>query len=136
MAKFWVILILLSLLVVGFLNKDKLLPLAFSSRNSTAFSVANKVSTAITNSISSEKPDMEVVAKDLNIPWEIAFLPDGSILATERGGKLLRIGKGTNGIVNRWIKNAFYSLYNVGAYSKNLPKNAKIKIIMQRLDTK
>ena len=49
---------------------------------------------------------------------------------------LLRIGKGTNGIVNRWIKNAFYSLYNVGAYSKNLPKNAKIKIIMQRLDTK
>lgn len=37
-------------------------------------------------------PDIEVVAENLNIPWEIAFLPTGEMLVTERPGTLLRIG--------------------------------------------
>jgi glucose/arabinose dehydrogenase len=32
-----------------------------------------------------------VVAKDLTVPWEIAFLSDGDMLVTERPGRLLRI---------------------------------------------
>lgn len=40
-----------------------------------------------------EGPDLEVVATDLEIPWEIAFLPSGEILVTERPGRLLRIGE-------------------------------------------
>jgi len=36
---------------------------------------------------------IEVVAQDLDIPWEIAFLPDGDLLITERSGSLLRLGK-------------------------------------------
>ncbi len=40
---------------------------------------------------SNDEPNMEVIAQDLNIPWEIAFLPGGDILVTERSGDLLRI---------------------------------------------
>ncbi|MCH8987077.1 PQQ-dependent sugar dehydrogenase [Patescibacteria group bacterium] len=38
--------------------------------------------------------DIVVVARDLKIPWEIAFLPNGDLLVTERPGDLLRIGLG------------------------------------------
>lgn len=36
---------------------------------------------------------VDVVAQDLNIPWEIAFLPGGDMLVTERPGTLKRIGR-------------------------------------------
>jgi glucose/arabinose dehydrogenase len=35
----------------------------------------------------------EIFRKNLNIPWEIEFLPDGDFLITERAGKLYRLGK-------------------------------------------
>jgi len=34
-----------------------------------------------------------VVAQDLQIPWDLAFLPDGDLLVTERTGNLLRLGQ-------------------------------------------
>ncbi len=37
--------------------------------------------------------DIEVIAENLNIPWEIAFLPGGDLLVIERKGTLVRIGK-------------------------------------------
>lgn len=37
---------------------------------------------------------IETMASGLNHPWSLAFLPDGSVLATERNGKLKRIAGG------------------------------------------
>lgn len=37
--------------------------------------------------------DLEVVARDLEIPWGIDFLPGGDLLVTERPGRLVRIGQ-------------------------------------------
>jgi glucose/arabinose dehydrogenase len=34
----------------------------------------------------------ETIVENLEIPWEIVFLPDGDLLVTERPGRLLRIG--------------------------------------------
>lgn len=34
----------------------------------------------------------EVIAENLNFPWELVFLPDGGILLTERDGNLLLLG--------------------------------------------
>ena len=36
--------------------------------------------------------NIETIAQNLEIPWEIAFLPNGEMLVTERSGKLLKIG--------------------------------------------
>jgi glucose/arabinose dehydrogenase len=38
-------------------------------------------------------PDIQIVADGLEIPWEIAFLPDDTLLITERPGRLVKIGK-------------------------------------------
>ena len=37
---------------------------------------------------------LEVVAKDFETPWGIAFLPDGRLLVTERPGRLRIVDKG------------------------------------------
>lgn len=36
------------------------------------------------------------IATNLNVPWGIAFLPDGDALVAERGGRVVRIAEGTN----------------------------------------
>lgn len=41
----------------------------------------------------SKEENITTIAQDLSIPWEIAFLPGGDLLVTERPGRLLRIGQ-------------------------------------------
>ncbi len=43
----------------------------------------------------SSSQDIEVIAQNLDIPWEIVFLQNGDLLVTERSGKLLKIGSET-----------------------------------------
>lgn len=44
--------------------------------------------------------DVEVVAQGLEIPWEIAWLPDGDMLVTERPGRLVRIREGGRAVIS------------------------------------
>lgn len=41
----------------------------------------------------SPSADVEVIATELEIPWDIAFLPNGEMLVTERPGRLIQLNK-------------------------------------------
>ncbi|AEV88263.1 glucose sorbosone dehydrogenase [Actinoplanes sp. SE50] len=56
-------------------------------------------SVAATSSADPGEPDVvaTVLAKGLDVPWGIAFLPDGSALVTERDtGRILKVGPGSD----------------------------------------
>ena len=54
-----------------------------------------------TNQLSgkTEYQNFEIIAQELKIPWEIAFLPNGEILVTQREGRLVKIGKNKEKII-------------------------------------
>lgn len=75
-----VVLIALGLLI--YLNREFLISQVF-----------RPTGTSITEGeINTEALPPEVVAEDLEIPWELVFLPDGEMLVTERPGRLILIG--------------------------------------------
>ena len=67
------------------------------------------------NSLYSNELKYELVVDKLEVPWAFVFLPDNSILITERKGELIHF---KNGVRNK-IKNLPEII------SKNLPKNIK-----------
>lgn len=93
--------------VATFLNRDRIFK-SFYKPTQTSLEegvkvnpVRNQVSNGVNvgNDIEfkkvSEEPAsvFEIVVDNLQIPWEIVFLPDGDLLVTERPGTLKRIGK-------------------------------------------
>lgn len=42
--------------------------------------------------VGEETQNVAIIAENLNIPWEVAFLPNGEYLVTERPGTLVKIG--------------------------------------------
>jgi|AntRauTorcE11897_2_1112592.scaffolds.fasta_scaffold00062_29 glucose/arabinose dehydrogenase len=77
----------LVILVVGvYLFRDAIIPHFFQATK-------NSLDTGVElSNLANNMDDIAVVAEELNIPWEIAFLPSGDMLVTERTGSLLRIG--------------------------------------------
>ncbi len=76
------LIILLLLFTVGYLFKDKLLKQAFTPTK-----------TAIQSGVESTEDNIQIIAENLDIPWEIVFLPNNDILVTQREGTLLKISQ-------------------------------------------
>ena len=91
--RFTYLLIFLIILIISgfliFLFRENLRYYFFAPRQSVVQEGVNLKTTP------SNIEDIEIVAQNLNIPWEIAFLPGGDMLVTERSGKLLKIGAET-----------------------------------------
>jgi glucose/arabinose dehydrogenase len=85
----------LAVLLVGIALLDQVMPFFFrpsESRVPTAPGrglVDNQDQTAGVPSAESIAP--QVLVEDLQIPWEVAFLPDNSLIVTERPGQLVRV---------------------------------------------
>jgi len=80
--KYKILIIVVIILILGFiyLNIEKIIFRPTSSEIKLALSI-------------NDLNNLEIVVQDLEIPWEIVFLPSSDILVTERPGKLLIIGE-------------------------------------------
>lgn len=76
---------------VGYIFRDSLMPLFFMAQRSPEG--MEGVSTDANDNNISE------VANNLNIPWDMVFLPDESILLTERSGRIVHI----NGDIDHFV---------------------------------
>ena len=61
----------------------------------TCLSCAQQVESEIkAESPTSLNYSSEIIVPDINIPWGMAFLPDGSMLITEKSGELIHFKNG------------------------------------------
>lgn len=74
------------IIAAAYIARNRLFPLFFLPQHSSEAAVGIQKNQAPEGYIT-------LVAENLEIPWEIAFLPDGRLLVTERPGRLLVIGK-------------------------------------------
>jgi len=93
------IIIVLISIALGFFIKNFIIGIIFKPRQSNLDRgvSTSQITQNVSNPLGGEKniQEIEIIAQDLNIPWDLRFLPQGDILVTERPGRLLRIGKET-----------------------------------------
>lgn len=89
------------LFLIGFvfLFKDSLMPWFFRAQEPIGVSEGGASLKNIEEKVKSQDTleqdfTLEVIAENLNIPWELAFLPSGDILVTERVGRLINVTTG------------------------------------------
>jgi len=76
----------LCLLIAFYLLKHK-------TTTSTSFQKIPTSSPTLSQEQLNDIPKETIIADHLNVPWAIGFLPDGSLLVTQRPGQILKIGK-------------------------------------------
>lgn len=94
--KLLVTLIIITILASGiYLLRNNIRRLVFSSRNSNIQTGIESKDLQSPQESANTKviENVKTIAADLDIPWGIAFLPNGDMLVTERPGTLLRIGE-------------------------------------------
>lgn len=126
--------VVLILAAVAYFNRSSIVEYAFQP-NDTSLPQANMQNSDIP--LSGEDIAEKVVAENLTIPWEIVFLPDESMLVTERNGNLKHISSGAvipvSGVAHRgeggllgmalhpdFKKNQFIYLYSTTAVNSGL----------------
>lgn len=62
----------------------------------TFFQAPSNKNKASPTPIATQVPKIQVIAQDLEVPWALAFLPDGAILFTERDGRVRLVDKEGN----------------------------------------
>ncbi len=72
----------------GYSMKGSIMPLFFRVQES------DLVNEGVRIDDNDNDVDIEIITTDLKIPWEIVFLPDNSILMTERDGNLIHLSNG------------------------------------------
>lgn len=73
----------------AYVLRERISTIIFRPKTSTALPGVKKQEAA--SPLNETQEPIQVVAENLTIPWEIAFLPDQSLLVTERPGTLIRI---------------------------------------------
>jgi glucose/arabinose dehydrogenase len=74
-------------------SRTGLVKLFINASNNQSTTSKQGITTTSVKSQDEERVAIEVIADNLEIPWEVAFLPNGDQLVTERPGRLVRIGQ-------------------------------------------